>query len=298
MMLPPIISKADLYRVYGDSQAWLPAMNQIAARHGLSGEPQRQTLGSNIVYRFGDLIVKLFPPAGKEDFHTEKVALAFIHGLTTPEIVAEGEIEGWPYFIATRLDGVPVRQVWHSLHWEQKREFMVQLGEIMRVLYDSGIPKDLRDDWETFLSQRLAGAENHHNMAEPWRSWIVEQLTDFREPPLQKVLLHGDLTPDHLLLTEEDGKWSISGLIDFGDARVGHPYYDFAIPLLDYVYGEPRLSGVLFDAYGLTQTREVLDSLTKYCLLHEFATLDDHLERFPAESPAHLYKLLWGERLE
>ncbi len=255
-------------------------------------------MGSNVVYAFGSLIVKLFPPPWKEDFYTEKVALAFAntHGLPAPEIVAEGEIDGWPYFIATRLNGIPVAEVWHGLHWEQKREIVVQLGRLMHALHGSGVPKGLPDDWDAFLRLRLSRAENHHKVAEPWRSWIVEQLKDFREPPLQMVLLHGDLTRDHLLLTERDNELSISGLIDFGDARVGHPYYDFAVPLLDYVYGEPELSGVLLDAYGLAQASEIVDSLTKYCLLHEFATLDDHLERFPTESPDHFRRLLWDHR--
>ena len=77
---------------------------------------------------------------------------------------------------------------------------------------------------------------------------IVEQRTDFREPPFKKVLLHGDITRDHLILTEKNRSWSISGVIDFGDARIGHPYYEFVVPLLDYAYGEHKLSSALLDA--------------------------------------------------
>ena len=117
---------------------------------------------------------------------------------------------------------------------------------------------------------------------------------DFQEPPLQRVLVNGDLTKDHVLLAERDGGWFISGLIDFGDARIGHPYYDFAIPLLDYAYGEPQLTNLLLSAYGITEIRKALDPLTKYCLLHEFATLDDQLKRVPTESPEHFCRLLRG----
>ena len=293
MLLPKISSKAEYCRIYGDAEVWLPAMNEIASRHRLDGGPQRQTLGSNVVYGFGDLIVKLFPPIWKDDFYSEKVALASIHGLPIPKIVAEGEIEGWPYFIVTRVDGIPAADVWDGFQWAQKREIVVQLGALMRALHSCAIPVEMLDDWEVFLSQRLAGATEHHNVLEPWRNWIVEQLMDFQEPPYQMVLVNGDLTKDHVLLAEKNGKWFISGLIDFGDARMGHPYYELIIPLLDYTYGESKLSGALLDAYGLVQIPEVFDSLTKYCLLHEFATLDDHLERVPTESPEHFCRLLW-----
>lgn len=121
---------------------------------------------------------------------------------------------------------------------------------------------------------------------EPWNSWIGMQLSNFEEPDLEKVLLHGDLTQDHVLLIENEGEYSISGVIDFGDARIGHPFYDFIVPLLHYVYGEPVLSEELIKGYGLAVADDLRDVLTRYCLLHEFATLDDHLERVPTESPS------------
>ena len=294
MILPRIYSIEEYRDVYGDAGIWLPAMNEIARRHSLAGEPQRQTLGSNVVYGFGELIVKLFAPLWANGFQTEKAALEAVRGLPVPEIVDEGALEGWPYLIVKRLHGIPVGDVWDELDSVQRRRIVYYLGDLMRAVHQCEIPAGLPDDWKTFLSERLSGAVDHHNVAEPWRDWIAEQLSDFREPPHQKVLLNGDLTHDHLLLSETKGEWSISGVIDFGDARIGHPFYEFAIPLLDYTYGSSELSHVLLDAYGLDPTTQVLASLTRYCLLHEFATLDDHLERCPAESPEHFCRLIWG----
>lgn len=293
-MLPQISSMDAYRRVFKDDQVWLPAIMEIAARHGLSGNPGRERLGSNIVFGFGDLIVKLFPRRWHNDFYAEIAALTAVRGLPVPEVVVQGEIGGWPYFIVTRLSGIPAGDVWQRLERNQKGHIVAQLGEIMRTLHSVPLPKDLRDDWDEFLGKRLSVAKEHHNVGEPWRSWILEQLRSFEEPPHERVLLHGDLTGDHLLLSKSAGKWSIAGLFDFGDARIGHPFYEFTVPLVEYVYGEPGLSRVLLEAYGLQQEAELEASLTRYCLVHEFVTLGDFLERYPAESPAHFERLLWA----
>jgi aminoglycoside phosphotransferase (APT) family kinase protein len=40
-------------------------------------------------------------------------------------------------------------------------------------------------------------------------------------------LLHADLTEDHLLIDPKAGRWAMSGLLDWADAEVGDPYYDW-----------------------------------------------------------------------
>jgi hypothetical protein len=59
-------------------------------------------------------------------------------------------------------------------------------------------------------------------------------------------------------------------------------------------HGQPRLSLELVGAYGLEPSPPVIASLTGYCLLHEFGTLNDFLERFPVDGPQAFYEALWG----
>ena len=49
----------------------------------------------------------------------------------------------------------------------------------------------------------------------------------------------------------------VSGIIDFGDARIGHPFYDFIAAIADYALGEPDLSHQLLEAYGMESSSEV-----------------------------------------
>ncbi len=294
-MLLPCISSIEEYRhVYADRDTWLPAVTELARRHRLPGPAQRETLGTHVVFGFGDLILKLYSPLWAQDFQAERAALRHLRGLPAPEIAAEGELEGWPYLVLTRLEGTPASMVWSSLPLEGKRGIIRQFGALIARLHQHALPGDWPDEWHAFIRERLERAEEHHGLGEPWRSWIRQQLAGFREPPLAPVLLHGDLTDDHLLLVEREGGWKLSGLIDFGDARLGHAYYDLIAPLACYTYGQPELSLELVRAYGLEPSRPVLDSLTRYCLLHEFGKLGDCLARFPADSPQAFYRALWG----
>ncbi len=167
----------------------------------------------------------------------------------------------------------------------------------MRWLHNQPLPEDMSLDWDIFIRERLTKAETHHDMMDPWYSWIREQLFDFQEPPYPLTLLNGDITEDHVLLKKQGGTWEISGLIDFGDARVGHPYYEFIAPLAHYAYGNPTLSMILLESYGLELKRSVFDTLTKYCLLHEFAMLSDFFERLPVSTPEQFNKALWGDAI-
>jgi len=97
-----------------------------------------------------------------------------------------------------------------------------------------------------------------------------------------------------VLLVRDDAAWHVGGVIDFGDARIGHPFYEFIAPLAFYTFGEPALSRALVEAYGLTPTPSVRDALTTYCLLHEFGRLADFLSQHPVDTPAEFYAALWG----
>jgi hygromycin-B 7''-O-kinase len=241
------------------------------------------------------LIIKLFCPLWEEDYRVEKIALAYVQDLPVPQIVGEGEVEGWPYLVISHVPGVPAGAVWETLPLAEKREVVAQLGRLMRRLHEHPLPAELPDDWEAFIQERIAEAEGHHDMPNPWRRWIQQRVQAFREPSKERVLLNADLTEDHVLLTRHDGEWRIGGLIDFGDARIGHPFYDFVAPLAFYTFGLPELSLALLDGYGLAATPPVRDALTTYCLLHEFGRLRHFLARFPAADPAAFYQALWGE---
>lgn len=295
-LLPPIRSEQDYRRVYADESIWLPAMRALCQRHGLDPDRlQRMGLGTHVAFRSGDRIIKLFAGPWAEDYTSESACLKHITGLPVPELMAEGELEDWPYIVMGAVPGTPAVEVWEELALEDKRGVVAELGRIMATLHALPPLPGLGGDWNVFLQERLQNAEEHHDAPPPWRAWINRRLDGFAPTPRAHVLLSADITEDHLLLSEENGRWRVSGFIDFGDARMGHPFYEFIAPLAFYTVGTPELSRLLVESYGLDFSADLAEELTTWCLLHEFGRLRDFTDKAGIESPEELCRALWGD---
>jgi aminoglycoside 2''-phosphotransferase len=63
--------------------------------------------------------------------------------------------------------------------------------------------------------------------------WSISDFLDTPDPPgFRAVLLHGDFSPDHVLLDEETR--ALTGVIDFGDVGIGDPAWDFVFLYEDF----------------------------------------------------------------
>ncbi|HEX7023445.1 MAG TPA: phosphotransferase, partial [Gemmatimonadales bacterium] len=72
-------------------------------------------------------------------------------------------------------------------------------------------------------------------LAEEDRRWVERRLTVFPggDPArVPRVLLHGDLSPDHILYDEAAAR--VTGVIDFGDLAAGDPAWDLVYLYEDY----------------------------------------------------------------
>jgi hygromycin-B 7''-O-kinase len=295
-MLPHITCRADYVAVYADTPVWLPAMRAICVRHELDASALRRgALGTHVVFHAGPQVIKLFCPLWEGDVVAERAVLEHVRGLPTPELVAQGQVEGWPYIVMTCVPGTPAGAVWDHLDRGVRIDVVRQLGGLMRTLHSQPPLAELATDWDAFLRERIARCDSHHSAPEPWRSWIRERVEGFSEPPFDPVLLSADITDDHVLLGVQEGRWRITGLIDFGDAMMGHPHYEFVASLGCYTFGQPELSRGLVEAYGLALTPELAERLTTYCLLHKFARLEDFLQRCPVGDGPGFWRALWGD---
>ena len=282
--------------LYEDDAIWQPAVREIAACHGLEGDPERLTRGTHLVYGIGGVVLKIYCPLWAASFEAERVALESVDNLPVPRVVAHGRIGEWPYLVQSRAVGVPAQSIWRKLSRGARRSLVGEIGALLRCLHDHPLPKGLDSDWGSFLQARLSGAEGHHGARDPWGRWIRSRLEEFVEPPLRHVFLHADLTADHILLTRrDDGSWFVSGIVDFGDARIGHPFYDFIAVIAHYTLGEPELSHQLLEAYAMECSSEVEEGILSFCLLHEFGRLQDFLDAHSMEGPADFRRALWGK---
>lgn len=162
-----------------------------------------------------------------------------------PQVLATGDIsyEGrsHPTTIMTRLPGTelansddkglwlrPLIDLMHAAHAVSSVDGAGPVGAILR----QHSPRT----WHAYLGDVLAGEEDGFDWASiaksPWVDETIlhaaivrsrEELERLPEPE-QYFLLHGDMNPYNVLVTDE----GISGLIDWSYARFGDPLFDFA----------------------------------------------------------------------
>jgi hygromycin-B 7''-O-kinase len=246
-----------------DASQCLPVALDIARSHGLPhADPQIFSTGTNLVVGLDDsLILKIFPPLLRGQFVSERMALAQLRGhlgVPIPEIVLEGERDGWPYLVITRLSGILGTQAWPVLPEDQKERVLGEIGETIAEVQRVPVGEFCRIEprWDRFIAQQLEGCRARHvRLGLPPK--FLDGLDDIlREAatliPLDAppVILTGEYIPENFLLNSEGGNWRLSGLIDFGDAMTGWGEYDLLGPSAFMTTGMPRRVRSLFSGFG------------------------------------------------
>jgi hygromycin-B 7''-O-kinase len=281
----PLITDYETYRAWrGDTARWLPVVREIADGHGLPGDTLHVfSTGTNLVVGLGgDLILKVFPPFLRPQFVAERAALARLRGrlgIPIPEAVAEGERDGWPYLVITRLSGVVGSEAWPSLPEIDKERVLTEIGamiaEVQRVPPEGLLA--IPPSWEAFMRGQIAHCRARHErlgLPQKFLAGLDELLRDasaiipMTAPP---VILAGDYIPENFLLVQRGDGWHVAGLFDFGDVQTGWGEYDLLGPSAFMAAGHPRRIHGLFDGFGIPQAEMTFERkrrLMALMLLH------------------------------
>jgi hygromycin-B 7''-O-kinase len=299
-VLLPQIAGLEAYREFRKRRDQLPAAAEICRRHSL--EPAGLSMagsGTHLVFLLPGLALKVFSPIWPEDFTAEREALRAIGGGAFPQILFEGCLDGWPYLVMTRIRGVPAADVWPDLPLGDRCRLLEELGGIIRVVHSNRPPPRLATGWDGFLSERRAGLDAGNMLPPgPWLDWLHSRTARCTGAPFEPVLLHADITPDHVFLAGRPGGWRVSGLIDFGDAMGGHPLYELGAPLLFFCFGEPRLTESLLAGAGAGSDPATAADILACSLLHRFGRLRMWLDRVPVADGGSFEEALFGFRLD
>lgn len=278
----PVLSDTADYKFHFNDDVWQQAAAVICARHRLANaELRRSPQGENIIF-FVDkgLIIKIFAPF-RENYRRETAALEFAAtvklGIETPQIVHTGELEGWSYLVMTQLAGVPMREVWAEIEASDRLEIVSRLGGAMRKLHAHPAPLSqaaLNRDWFGFVRRHARGSVARQQACHANPEWL-ESLPAYITARLKllptnfkPVLLHGDIHPGNVLLTETTGgRWQVAGLFDFGDSLCGFHEYEFVAPGVLMVQGRRELQRALLLAYGYEEAQLDLNLRARLMLL-------------------------------
>jgi hygromycin-B 7''-O-kinase len=269
-----------------DPAQWLPIAHDIARSHGLAcTAPNVFATGTNLVLALDEkLILKIFPPFLRGQFESERSTLAQLRGrlrIPIPEIVAEGERDGWPYLVITRLPGVLGADAWPSLPEQDKERVLAEIGEtiaeVQRV--PAGALARIGPRWDVFMRGQIEGCHARHarlGLPAKFLDGLDQLLRDapalvaLDGPP---VILTGEYIPENFLLSSGASGWRLAGLIDFGDVMTGRGEYDLLGPSAFMTAGMPRRVRSLFEGFGYSDadfTPELKRRLMALMLLHRF----------------------------
>ena len=267
-----------------DPSQWLRIALDIASGHGLAcTTPHVFSTGTNLVLALDDkLILKLFPPFLRGQFVAECSTLTQLHGqlrIAIPEIVVEGERDGWPYLVITRLSGVLGADAWPLMPDADKERVLAEIGEtiaeVQRV--PAGPLGRIEPGWDAFMRGQIEGCRARHTRLGLPQKFLdglenllrdAAALTALDGPP---VILTGEYIPENFLLNRDGAGWHVAGLFDFGDVMTGRREYDLLGPSAFMTAGMPRRVHRLFSGFGYSAadiTPELKRRLMALMLLH------------------------------
>jgi Ser/Thr protein kinase RdoA (MazF antagonist) len=252
---------------------------------------------------------------GPDNFKVERDANQLVTAdgrISAPALRGQGNLleagQGWrwPYFIFDFLPGVSLGDAFEHICAEDKHTLAQQLGTLARHLHglDLSQATALKPTWKNYAEMlrrmRSTCVERQcawHVLPAP----LIEQIETYvppaealLHPQAKPVLLHGDITGDHVLGGEREGHWVMQGLIDFGDAMAGDPAYEL-IPLhLDAFRCDKRLLNDYLDAYGVSAAAKpaLLRQAMCLTLVFQFNVLGIVFQRYPHAAKAQTLEKL------
>lgn len=312
--LPCFRDKAEYLFRLRDEETWRPALRVIAERHALASAALRLSQAGSHVIHLGDgEVVKLYAPWWPDDFIAERRMLEHVAGrlpIATPRILAEGELEGWPYLVLTRLDGLPLDLPWPTLAPADQRRLLAQVGELAATLHALPllpIDGDPAVQWADFITQRkqkLAAKHASDGLPSAWIEDIEREVASL--PALdgwagEIACLHTDMHAANLMVSSVDDRVELSGLFDFGDAMLGAPEHELIAPA---AFMAPQVPGgfrALLAGYGYAEPErdeQLTTRLTGHLLLQRYCALPSLLARLEPRplDLAELLARLWDRR--
>lgn len=312
--LPNVRDFAAFQAWRADASQWLPVVHDIASAHGLTNaSPQAFSTGTNLVVGLGgELILKLFPPVLRHQFISERLSLAQLRGrlsVPIPEIVFEGERDGWPYLVITRLPGIVGSEAWPMLPEDQKERVLAEIGATIAQVQRAPLGELARIEpgWDRFMTGQIEGCRARHTrlgLPQKFLKGFDDLLAEAAATliPLNRpaVILTGEYIPENFLLSRDNNIWQLSGLIDFGDVMTGWGEYDLLGPSAFMSAGMPGRVRSLFEGFGYSNADinpALKRRLMSLMLLHRASDPIRHIciegWQQKAENLVELQELIW-----
>ena len=321
-LLPTVATWEQWSAIFSDVALWRPMVSEICSREGIAySSIETGYPGTNAVFLLDrKYVIKIYNPFWN-GFGVERelhIALGREVEIPIPAIVTSGRFVDrveWDYLITEFVEGKPIRELRNSLGRKDIIDIAARLGEIVQALHDTDLTslESLERHRETGM--QLAQRRKTEVVTEIRQKGllpddVLDNLESFLEAASKEfgdrraVVVHGDLTEDHLLLKRQDGRWAITGLLDFGDAHACPREYEWPALWLDLFRQDTEALRAFFDSYDRTvlEDEDFARRAFIWTLFHDFGTgmVEDALMRHkdpPVRSVHDLCEVLWPNNI-
>lgn len=175
------------------------------------------------------------------------------------------DIFGWPYIVMPKMPGrcFGERDILTALDDADRRGVAVALGENLAEMQQ--LTSEVAGDFgtksiafEPFAGGAIAATAREarafaeacgERLDEADRDWIETAIAAAGETGAI-TYVHCDYKLNNLTVLREDGRWRVSGLFDFHEARFADGTLDVVRQACSYLDTEPELARVFIEAYG------------------------------------------------
>ncbi len=277
-MLPRDIDVRSFDDLHDQQDRWRAVIESIAREQlGETGDVRQVGDSTTLVALLGSTrVLKLFPPFLRDHFEYESVMLELVHGrlsLPTPQKLAVGDRDGWPFLVISQVSGEPLTETWETMNEAERCAVLVEIGALTKQVHALSAaalePVSLR--WHEFIASQRNGCLGRQQRTKLPEHLLV-QVEAFVAGPLPEgpaVPLTGEYTPMNLFTRDQ----RLAAMFDFGDGLVGPRQYDWLGPLAFLCAARRDRIAAYFDGYGERPTLEARLALMRLLLLHRYSNL-------------------------
>ena len=291
------IPRLEQFEALHANDCWLDIGAEICRRLGLQfSQLRRSEHGESVVLIIDDsFILKIYKPS-KNGFAREKAAIDLIEGHTRipiPEIIAEGDYEGFQYLVTTQISGgLMTRQQWLETDRREQLSLLEQLAAGLHQLHT--IKSDhVEFDWPAFIRHQAETSLARQRSEGGNPAWI-ESLPRYIEDNIGLIptdgrssFMHGDVHFGNIRVVNENGRLRITGLFDFADSLKGFHEYEFIAIGVLMTQGQGDLQREFFRMYGYKDA-DIDETLRRRMMMltifYEWSSLRRYAERLRPEA--------------
>ena len=317
-LLPAIDTWAQWASLFDDVAVWRPAVDTICKREGIVYDRiEAPASNTNAVFILDRrVVIKIYSPFFAE-FAFERSLMELLERdavVPLPAVRAVGVLRDrrdWSYLAMEFCAGRPLDELAPELPPAALRDVAAQTGRAVRRLHAVD-PQPLAaidkgEAWPALMQRRrrrvlpelIERGLVEARVAGELGALLEQAQAEARS--VRHVVVHGDLNAEHVLLQERAGRWTVAALLDFGDARIGVPDYEWMPLWLGLCNRDATMLRAFLDGYdpALPTDPRLGQRIAAWTLLHDYGS-DAIAELFeasgvprPAASLEALQELVW-----